>query len=205
MDENAKREFDARHALATQAWNEWDHKARHEWRLTFAIWAALGAAALARLTVSSPISPDLVVYVCAALLLLHTWFLGWIHGRLDDFRVEFRAYRSRMPAELIVSDAPQRQRQNFIRRLLHPSVLVQLMITVLLSWILWVVSSVAPDPRFELRWCPNGESQCALTQTQGAFVHGGFFTTLDSCNNVVHHLKSSGTKVGSACVELPRK
>jgi len=213
MDENAKREFDALQALATQAWNEWDHKTRHEWRLTFAIWAALGAASLARLQTSSSIPPDLVASACAILVLLHAWFLTWLHGRLDDFRVEHRSFRDRMPGSLVPATA-KRVRQNAFRRLFHSSVLVQLCVTVLLSFILWALSSaqattVKAEPpqtlRFELRWCPNGQQQCVLTQTQGTFVHGGFFTTLDSCNNVVHNLEFFGTKVGRSCIEIPRK
>ena len=48
MDENAKSQFSALHALSEQAWRDWDHKTRHEWRLGFGAWAALLAASVAR-------------------------------------------------------------------------------------------------------------------------------------------------------------
>lgn len=57
-------------------------------------------------------------------------------------------------------------------------------------------------PKYELRWCANGEANCVLKQNEGTYVRGGFFFSLDQCNDAVRHLTSYGNKVGSACVEI---
>ena len=98
MDENAKRAFDALHALAEQAWRDWDHKSRHEWRLSFAIWAALLAASAARLQTSIEIPAWAVVLAGGFVFLFHALFLRWIQKTLDAFSREFHDFRSRMPS-----------------------------------------------------------------------------------------------------------
>lgn len=57
-------------------------------------------------------------------------------------------------------------------------------------------------PRFELRWCSNGESSCVLTQNEGSYVRGGYFVTLDRCNDAIKHLRYYGVRIGANCVEL---
>ena len=98
MDEKAKAQFDALHALSEQAWRDWDHKSRHEWRLSFSLWAALLAASAALLQTTFRPGPTLVVVAGFAVLLLHLVFLVWIQGRLQEHRKEYLALRARMPA-----------------------------------------------------------------------------------------------------------
>jgi hypothetical protein len=98
MDENAKREFDALHALTEQAWRDWDHKTRHEWRLSFGLWAALLAASAAVLQTTFRPHPTAVVVGGLVVFVLHIVFLAWIQRRLREHRKEFLALRARMPA-----------------------------------------------------------------------------------------------------------
>lgn len=56
--------------------------------------------------------------------------------------------------------------------------------------------------KYELRWCPNGETSCVLKQSEGAYVKGGIFPSLDQCNDAVRHLTFYGNKLGGACVEI---
>jgi hypothetical protein len=57
-------------------------------------------------------------------------------------------------------------------------------------------------PRFELRWCSNGQANCMLNQKEGSYVRGGFFSSLDRCNDAIRHLSFYGNKVGGTCVEI---
>jgi hypothetical protein len=57
-------------------------------------------------------------------------------------------------------------------------------------------------PKYELRWCAYGQASCVLKQNEGTYVKGGFFFSLDQCNDAVRHLTFYGNKVGSACVEI---
>jgi hypothetical protein len=57
-------------------------------------------------------------------------------------------------------------------------------------------------PRYELRWCTNGESNCLLTQNEGAYVKGGYFYTLDQCHDAIKHLAFYGNKLGCQCIEI---
>lgn len=63
-------------------------------------------------------------------------------------------------------------------------------------------TDVTATPRFELRWCSNGEPKCVLTQKEGSYVRGGFFSSLDRCNDAIRHLAFFGNKVGGTCVEI---
>jgi hypothetical protein len=136
MDENAKRAFEALHALAEQAWRDWDHKSRHEWRLSFAVWAALLAASAARLQTQIPIPLWAVLLAGAVVLFFHALFLRWIQKTLTAFRNDYHLFRSRMPAPATPGDRPEWWRS--------PSVHTQLIITLLLVVILAVVSHYAP-------------------------------------------------------------
>jgi hypothetical protein len=60
----------------------------------------------------------------------------------------------------------------------------------------------AATARFELRWCSNGELKCVLNQKEGSYVRGGYFSSLDRCNDAIRHLAFYGSKVGGTCVEL---
>jgi hypothetical protein len=58
-------------------------------------------------------------------------------------------------------------------------------------------------PKFELRWCAYGERDCVLKQKDSApYVKGGYFFSLDACNDAIRHLSFYGAKLGGACVEL---
>jgi len=63
-------------------------------------------------------------------------------------------------------------------------------------------TDVTTTPRFELRWCSNGEPKCVLNQKEGSYVRGGFFSSLDRCNDAIRHLSFYGNKVGGTCVEI---
>ena len=79
-------------------------------------------------------------------------------------------------------------------------------VTVLASLATVVVCAGCTDatltPRFELRWCSNGEASCVLNQKEGSYVRGGFFSFLDRCNDAIRHLAFYGNKVGGTCVEI---
>jgi hypothetical protein len=139
VDENAKRAFDALHALAEQAWRDWDHKSRHEWRLSFAVWAALLAASAARLQTPIPIPLWAVVLAGAVVLFFHALFLRWIQKTFTAFRNDYHQFRSRMPAPA-TPPAPV-DRPEWWK---NPSVQTQLVISVLLVVILAVVSHYSP-------------------------------------------------------------
>jgi hypothetical protein len=156
MDENAKRAFDALHALAEQAWRDWDHKSRHEWRLSFAIWAALLAAAAARLQTSIEIPVWVVVLAGAFVFLFHALFLRWIQKTLDAFRNDYHAFRSRMPAPATPAAAVV-PRPPWYK---SPSVHTQLAVTLLLVVALVVVSS---RPTVPIKQAAAGSDQRGLT------------------------------------------
>lgn len=63
-------------------------------------------------------------------------------------------------------------------------------------------SDAAAVPRFELRWCTNGEKNCVLTQKGGPYVRGGYFASLDRCNDAIRHVSYYGAKLGGTCVEI---
>jgi hypothetical protein len=110
MDDKAKMEFDALQALSEQAWRDWDHKTRHEWRLSFGLWAALLAASAALLQAKFRPDVTLVVVAGAAVFVLHVVFLAWIQGRLREYRKAYLALRARMPAPVKPDDATGRER-----------------------------------------------------------------------------------------------
>jgi hypothetical protein len=56
-------------------------------------------------------------------------------------------------------------------------------------------------PKYELRWCINGQATCPLSKNEGTYIRGGFFYSLDSCNNAIHVLRFEGYKVGGTCIE----
>jgi hypothetical protein len=128
MDDEAKSQFDALHALSEQAWRDWDHKTRHEWRLSFGLWAALLAASAALLQTTFRPGPVLVVVAGIVVFLLHIVFLAWIQGRLREHRKEYLALRARMPAP-VRPDAPSGGDQFWCK---SPSVWTQAGITLLL-------------------------------------------------------------------------
>jgi hypothetical protein len=142
MDENAKCQFDALHALSEQAWRDWDHKTRHEWRLSFGLWAVLLAASAALL--QTTFRPGLIVVLLAgaAVFLVHVVFLAWIHSGLRRYRKEYLALRARMPAA-VRPDAPTGRDRCWFQ---SPSVWTQAVITVLLIVIFAFVATSSAAP-----------------------------------------------------------
>lgn len=63
-------------------------------------------------------------------------------------------------------------------------------------------SEPTATPRFELRWCANGQATCVLNQKEGSYVRGGYFASLDRCNDAIRHLSFYGNKIGGTCVEI---
>jgi hypothetical protein len=142
MEENTKREFDALHALSEQAWRDWDHKSRHEWRLSFGLWAALlaASAAILQTTFRPPLAAVLVGGIIA--LVLHIVFLAWIQGRLREYRSEYLELRARMPAP-VTPAKPTGRGRSWCE---SPSVWTQAGITLLLVGILGLVAMSEPSP-----------------------------------------------------------
>lgn len=56
--------------------------------------------------------------------------------------------------------------------------------------------------KYQLRWCTDGQSECEQSQKGGTYVRGGFFVSLDKCNDAIRHLKFYGNKIGGVCIEL---
>ena len=140
MDEKAQ--FDALHALTEQAWRDWDHKTRHEWRLSFGLWAALLAASAAVL--QSNFRPPFTYVIAGgiAVLALHLVFLAWIQARLKEHRKEYLALRSRMPAP-VRPETPVAHERCWCQ---SPSVWTQAGITLLLIAIFAIVAASGPSP-----------------------------------------------------------
>jgi uncharacterized protein YhhL (DUF1145 family) len=134
MDEKAQ--FDALHALSEQAWRDWDHKTRHEWRLSFGLWAALLAASAALL--QAKYRPDLtfVAVTGIAILVLHVIFLAWMQGTLRAYRKEYLSLRARMPAATR-PEAPNGDERCWCA---SPSVWTQAGITLLLIGVFTLVA-----------------------------------------------------------------
>jgi hypothetical protein len=128
MDDKAKSQFDALHALSEQAWRDWDHKTRHEWRLSFGLWAALLAASAALLQTKFCPGLSLVVLAGVVVFVLHVIFLRWMQGRLRAYRKEYLALRARMPA-LVRPESPSGRERCWYA---SPSVWTQAGITLLL-------------------------------------------------------------------------
>jgi hypothetical protein len=97
MNEGQKRQFDSLHALSEQAWREWDHKTRHEWKLSFAIWTAILVALGTAIKVEDfPVPIEWVMLCGIVLLILHITFLRWVRLKLRDYRQKLHNYREQM-------------------------------------------------------------------------------------------------------------
>jgi hypothetical protein len=138
---NDKAQFDALHALSEQAWRDWDHKTRHEWRLSFGLWAAVLAASAALLQTKFRPGLPLVVVAGIVVVVLHVIFLAWMQGWLREYRKEYLALRARMPA-LVRPEGPTGRERHWYE---SPSVWTQAGITLLLIAIFaFVAASNAP-------------------------------------------------------------
>lgn len=78
--------------LADDRWREYDHKSQAEWKLSYAVWAAMLAAGGALVTQHQAIDAGRGMLVGAAIffsgaaLIIHVSFLRFIHSRLGLFR-----------------------------------------------------------------------------------------------------------------------
>ncbi len=91
-----KERFDALHKLAEQAWRDWDHKARYQWRLAFGIWGAVLAAMSVIVTRNITVNMLTTVAVCLPLFAIHYIFSAWIEGRIRDCRRQMSQYVQEM-------------------------------------------------------------------------------------------------------------
>lgn len=160
VSEDAKREFDALHALSEQVWRDWDHKSKHEWRLSFGLWAALLASSAALLqTEYRPTQTQTLIIGggLVVLILLHVWFLAWIQGRLWDYRTEYLDLRQRMP-EPVKPVKPSDRSRCWCK---SPSLWTQVVVTLLLSAVLAMVALSEPSKKQPLARASNGPTTAA--------------------------------------------
>jgi hypothetical protein len=96
MDETARRRFESLYALSEQAWRDWDHKTKHEWKLSFGIWAALlaSAAGFDKVRVEVPIG--IIIAIGLVIFTIHLIFLWWVQIRLKDYRSEMGVLTTQM-------------------------------------------------------------------------------------------------------------
>lgn len=121
--------------LADDRWREYNNKSEAEWKLSYSIWATLAAASGGLLTKSEGILVSRSVLMCLAFLfavfslIVHGWFLNWVHERLQLLRIEMDLILARRKELLII---PEGERPEIGRQALY----VQLSITILLSVLL---------------------------------------------------------------------
>lgn len=137
MDENSKHLFDSFHKLSEQSWRDWDHKSRHEWRLSFGIWGALLAACAAKAKVTVSVPAIVPFSVGALVATTHVFFQWWIQRALTQYRNGFWDSHARM-REIVALPVEVPSRRPWWR---HPSVWTQTTITLLLvlvTILLWL-------------------------------------------------------------------
>ncbi len=96
LNEENKRLYDALQILADHHWRDWDHKTRHEWRLSFGIWGSLLAAMAALLKSNVRIPLGLALIIGLVIIGAHTIFLLWIRKRLVQIRASVTDYQVKM-------------------------------------------------------------------------------------------------------------
>lgn len=143
MNEDSKRNFDAWTAMREHAWREFEDKARAEWRLSFGIWAALLASAGALIGASTISKPPAFKYgapiILIVLIIAHAFFLRWIQRKLEGARKYLWEAQGQMRKCIDISyKQGQFERSPWWKQ---PSLIVQLMITVVLACVLWIVVS----------------------------------------------------------------
>src|SRR5439155_25042567 len=80
--------------LADDRWREYQSKSQAEWKLSYSVWATLLAATGGLLTKTEGLlvcrsTLLLIVIVFAVLaLIVHWWFLDWVHDKLGTLRKE---------------------------------------------------------------------------------------------------------------------
>jgi len=169
VTEKLAHQFDAIHKMSEQAWRDWEHKARYQWKLSFGIWIAqLSALSLVISGKANFLIDASYFYVLLFVVFLHFLFLSWIESRLRVMRNQMYTYVAAMETMTAVkSDAitefighitkhkalpPWRRRINelayrYFAAFRKPAAFVQISITVLLAVILVaVLLSIESEP-----------------------------------------------------------
>lgn len=142
MDEDTKRTFDSLHALSEQEWRDWDHKTRHEWRLSFGLWGALLAASGALLSTDYRPSGIAISLIGALVIVLHVGFLAWIQTRLRDYRRAYLALRNRMPESVTPPELTSSDSSWYASLSLWTQVIITLLLILVFALI---ASATAPN------------------------------------------------------------
>jgi hypothetical protein len=131
--------------LADDQWREFNHKTRHEWKLSFSIWGGLLASITAllsgKITFTEKISLHVFLFLGVSIVIfilaLHFWFLWWIQNRLQIIRKDaWDIYAKRWNQLFPEKQYSESNRSQFDQ----PSLWVQLGITLLLSTTLLLVA-----------------------------------------------------------------
>ncbi len=157
-----KDRYDALYQLSEQAWRDWDHKARHQWRLSFGIWGAQLAATSVVVTGHVEVPLLFAMCVIAAVFIIHLLFMTWIEVRIRHFRRQMYTYVKEMETIVRVSSDGLKRFKEILDRekqlsscrkklnlisyscfawLVKPAALVQLLITVLLAVVFLMAST----------------------------------------------------------------
>lgn len=114
MGDDDKAALDHLARLADDRWREYDHKSQAEWKLCYALWAALLATASVLLSNLASIKLSawgLVIAVAIFGLLmfaLHAGMNVWLHERLGDLRDQLNAiFRRRAELLQLPFDPPE--------------------------------------------------------------------------------------------------
>ncbi len=142
MNENDQRQFDALHKLSEQSWRDWDHKTRHEWRLSFGIWGALLASCALATKVTVGVSIVALIPVGVVVLSVHVFYQRWLQRALNQYRRQDHEYQGKM-CRLVGLEVRELSQRAWWR---HPALWTQTTITallVLVAILIWL-SSRAP-------------------------------------------------------------
>jgi len=151
VKEEHKRRYDALYVASEQAWRDWDHKSKAEWKLAFSIWAALLASATAVAKAEIVLPWQAVGCVGLGIVALHFVFLFFIQGRLTAYRDKIMMIQNGMYGLLGVQVEGDESKENrnwlvrFAGRVFNPSLLTQLGITTLLALSLTILSHRVVD------------------------------------------------------------
>jgi hypothetical protein len=123
--------------MADDRWREYESKSQAEWKLSYSVWATLLAATGGLLTKTEGLlvcrsTLLLIVIVFAVLaLIVHWWFLDWVHKKLGSLRKEMNQILQKRQTLLGVEGIGQVDPDSG-----RESLRVQLSITVLLGALL---------------------------------------------------------------------
>ena len=147
-----KDRYDGLYQLAEQAWRDWDHKTKYQWRLSFSIWGTQLAATSAVISEKVPISSVYGFILIVAVILIHVFFMSWIEVRIRYFRSQMYTYVGEMEKMVNICSAgltefrEKKKEDNDCKRFfysvfawfLKPAARVQILITILLAMIFWL-------------------------------------------------------------------